>query len=165
MFYIGGKMLKQFLLNYKQELMERKIDLTKSFQNNEMLIKENEEYIRFVEASEDKNYGSFSPQSYNTNNNNLAKLKELKEKQKQLKEVSARKKEEIEHIDQRLSELLSIIEEVKNDEENRIQQDIKKANSNEKIDNLIHKIEFCINLVDVDPKRCKLELREIIKSL
>lgn len=157
-------MLKQFLLNYKQELMERKIDLTKSFQNNEMLIKENEEYIRFVEASEDKNYGSFSPQSYNTNNN-LTEIKELKEKQKQLKEISTWKKEEIEHINQRLSELSSIIEEVRNDEENRIQQDIKKANSNEKIDNLIHKIEFCINLVDVDPKRCKLELREIIKSL
>lgn len=157
-------MLKQFLLNYKQELMERKIDLTKSFQNNEMLIKENEEYIRFVEASEDKNYGSFLPQSYNTNNN-LTEIKELKEKQKQLKEISTWKKEEIEHINQRLSELSSIIEEVKNDEENRIQQDIKKANSNEKIDNLIHKIEFCINLVDVDPKRCKLELREIIKSL
>lgn len=164
MFYVGGKMLKQFLLNYKQELMERKIDLTKSFQNNEMLIKENEEYIRFVEASEDKNYGSFSPQSYNTNNN-LTEIKELKEKQKQLKEISTWKKEEIEHINQRLSELSSIIEEVRNDEENRIQQDIKKANSNEKIDNLIHKIEFCINLVDVDPKRCKLELREIIKSL
>ena len=157
-------MVKQFLLNYKQELMERKIDLVKSFQNNEMLIKENEEYIRFVEASEDKNYESFSPQSYNTNNN-LAKLKELKEKQKQLKEVSARKKEEIEHIDQKLDELSNIIEEVRNDEENRIQQDIKKANRNEKIDSLIHKIDFCINLVDVDPKRCKLELREIIKSL
>lgn len=164
MFYIGGKMLKQFLLNYKQELMERKIDLTKSFQNNEMLIKENEEYIRFVEASEDKNYGSFSPQSYNTNNN-LTEIKELKEKQKQLKEISTWKKEEIEHINQRLSELSSIIEEVRNDEENRIQQDIKKANRNEKLDSLIHKIEFCINLVDVDPKRCKLELREIIKSL
>ena len=157
-------MVKQFLLNYKQELMERKIDLVKSFQNNEMLIKENEEYIRFVEASEDKNYESFSPQSYNTNNN-LVKLKELKEKQKQLKEVSARKKEEIEHIDQKLDELSNIIEEVRNDEENRIQQNIKKANKNEKLDSLIHKIEFCINLVDVDPKRCKLELREIIKSL
>lgn len=164
MFYIGGKMLKQFLLNYKQELMERKIDLTKSFQNNEMLIKENEEYIRFVEASENKNYGSFSPQSYNTNNN-LTEIKELKEKQKQLKEISVRKKEEIEHIDQRLSELSSIIEEVRNDEENRMRQDIKKASRNEKLDSLIHKIEFCINLVDVDPKRCKLELREIIKSL
>ena len=157
-------MLKQFLLNYKQELMEKKIDLTKSFQNNEMLIKENEEYIRFVEASEDKNYGSFSPQSYNTNNN-LTEIKELKEKQKQLKEISAKNKEEIERINQRLSELSSIIEEVRNDEENRIQQDIKKTNRNDKIDSLIHKIEFCINLVDVDPKRCKLELREIIKSL
>lgn len=157
-------MLKQFLLNYKQELMERKIDLTKTFQNNEMLIKENEEYIRFVEASEDKNYGSFSPQSYNTNNN-LTVIKELKEKQKQLKEISAKNKEEIERIDQRLSELSNIIEEVRNDEENRIQQDIKKENRNEKLDSLIHKIEFCINLVDVDTKRCKLELREIIKSL
>ena len=161
---MGGKMLKQFLLNYKQELMERKIDLTKTFQNNEMLIKENEEYIRFVEASEDKNYGSFSPQSYNTNNN-LTEIKELKEKQKQLKEISAKNKEEIERIDQRLSELSNIIEEVRNDEENRIQQDIKKENRNEKLDSLIHKIEFCINLVDVDTKRCKLELREIIKSL
>ena len=161
---MGGKMLKQFLLNYKQELMERKIDLTKTFQNNEMLIKENEEYIRFVEASEDKNYGSFSPQSYNTNNN-LTEIKELKEKQKQLKEISAKNKEEIERIDQRLSELSNIIEEVRNDEENRIQQDIKKENRNEKLDSLIHKIEFCINLVDVDSKRCKLELREIIKSL
>ena len=157
-------MLKQFLLNYKQELMEKKIDMTKSFQNNEMLIKENEEYIRFVEASENKNYGSFSPQSYNTNNN-LTEIKELKEKQKQLKEISAKNKEEIERIDQRLSELSNIIEEVRNDEENRIQQDIKKENRNEKLDSLIHKIEFCINLVDVDTKRCKLELREIIKSL
>ena len=141
-------MVKQFLLKYEQELMEKKIDLIKSFQNNEMSIKENEEYIRFVETSENEDYGSFSPQSYNKKND-LTKIKELKEKQKQLKEMSSQKKEEIDNIDQRLSELSDIIEEVRNDEEH----------------DLIHKIEFCISLVDVDPKRCKLELQEIKKLL
>ncbi len=158
-------MIKQFLLNYEQELMENKIDLMKSFQNNEVSIKENEEYIRFVEASEDNNYESFLPQSYNTKNN-LIKLKELKEKQKQLKEISARKKEEIEHIDQKLDELSVIIEEVKNDEDNRIQLDTtEKADRDKTRNSLIRKMKFCINLMDVDPKRCKLELQEIIKSL
>lgn len=160
----GEKMVKQFLLKYEQELMEKKIDLTKSFQNNELLIRENEEYIRFVETSENEDYDSFAPQSYNRKSD-LTKIKELKEKQKQLKEISARKKEEIENIDQRLSELSDIIEEVRNNEEQKVQEDIKEANRNKTLDSLIHKIEFCINLVNVDPKRCKMELQEIVKLL
>ena len=157
-------MVKQFLLDYEQELLGKKIDLMKSLQKSELSIKENKEYIHFIEISEDKSYESFSPQSYNTKNNKI-KLKELKESQKQLEEISISKKSELELIDKKLKELSKVIEKVRNDETDKMHHDINTTNAKETFNSILHKIDFCINLVDIDSKRCKLELQDISKSL
>ena len=155
-------MIKQFLLDYEQELLEKKIDLTKSLQKNELSKKENAEYIRFIEKSEDKSYESFSPQNYNTKSNHK-KLKDLKEEKRKLEEASEKIEGSIKEIEMKLEKLSEVMTEVRKYES--FQANANNGTDSSNLDSLVHRIEFCSNLIDVDPKRCKLELEDICREL
>lgn len=180
-------MVKHYLLNYQQELLEKKIDLEKSLQKVEILIKENQEFIRFIQNSEDKSYDSFSPHNYKSDSDEKKK-KELKEQQKELKEQTISLKNQIEHINQKSNELENIIKllktennkEIDKDDDSEVfrmklletqeyeRQNIARELQNSTLQSLasmMHKIEICTKLADMDPNRCKLELQNLSKTV
>ena len=155
-------MVKQFLLDYEQELLEKKIDLMKSLQKNELSKKENMEFIHFIEKSEDKSYDSFSPQNYSTRSDRK-RLKELKEEKQRIEELSTKVETEIKDIDSKLEKLYKVLDEIR--KYDIVEEEKGSAIDYPGLNSIVHKIEFCSNLVDVDPKRCKLELMEICREM
>lgn len=189
MFY-GAAMIKQYLLNYEQELLEKKIDLSKALQKNDISIKENIEFIHLIEASEDKSYDSFTPQNYKKDTNHN-KIKELKDNQKLLQENGIKLKNEVDDISKKIVELENIIQLV-NQSNSNIKGMEEQLNDNEivrlklletqeyerqriarelhdstvqSLTSMIHKIELCTRLIDMDNNRCKLELQNMSKTV
>lgn len=183
-------MIKEYLINYKQELLEKKIDLTKALQKNELLIKEKIEFKRLIELSEDKSYESFSPQNYN-NDKNKEQIKELKNQQKELEEKKVQLKTEIEAINKKIDELECILKSLKqldnetkhmkeelddNEvfrlklletqeyERKRIARELHDSTV-QSLTSMIHKLEFCTKLMDMDPSRCKIELQNLSNTV
>lgn len=183
-------MIKQYLLNYEQELLEKKIDLSKALQKNEISIKENMEFIHFIEASEDRSYDSFTPQNYKKDTDHN-KIKELKNNQKLLQENGVKLKNEVDAISKKIEELENVIqlvnqsnsnikgmEEQLNDNENfrlklletqeyekqRIARELHDSTV-QSLTSMIHKIELCTRLIDMDANRCKLELQNMSKTV
>ena len=182
-------MIKQYLLKSKQELVEKRIDFRKLLKKSELKIKENIEFIHLIEESQDKNYNSFFPQNYRTVTNK-EKIKKLKEEQRKFEEESKRIEKDIDEVDRKIEELNYLIslckqkdrneseleEEVIEKEINRMDfyKEIEDQNKDtmkqiiEKTEVLyaIHnKMELCYRLMDMDPKRCKIELKNISKDL
>ena len=181
-------MIKKFLLNYEEELLSKKIDLSKALQKLEMSLKENVEFIHFIEESEDKLYDSFSPNNYKSDSNNK-KIKELKERQKVLKKERDELDLKLKNTTEKILELQTIIQQVNQENENlknlegqvienedvrmeilstreyerqRIARDLHDSTV-QSLASMIHKIELCNRLMDMDSNRCKLELQNLSK--
>lgn len=160
-------MVIEYLTDYLQELLGRRIDLQEELQRSETSIRENKEFIRMIEESEDKSYESFSPRNYK-NDRNEKKIKELKDQQQQLRETSMSLKQELERLNRRIEELENLIRAEKK-KENLKYVELKKQEANEKIYELavqqltsvMNKIETCERIVEVDRYRCKMELRNL----
>lgn len=165
---IGEDMIEKFLLNYQNELIEEKKDLLKSLKNNELSLKENEEFVRYIEISEDENYDLFSPQSLK-NNYNENGIKELKEEKIKLEENNRKLREKVIEINNKQNELEQIIAsiKVKENEESEVIDNIDNTISNieKKLIGINNKVRLCNQLIDIDKNRCKLELQNLSKTI
>ena len=179
-------MIKKYLLNYKNELMEKRIDHTKSLKMCDLKIKENIEFNRLIECSEDKSYESFLPRNYNSDIN-AEKIEELKEERKRLEEEYNRLLVETGSLDRKIDELDSVIkmlQEIESQKEDLAQEigdkrifrlTILETQEYERqriarelhdttvqsLASMIHRIELCSKLTEIDPNRCKLELQSL----
>ena len=75
-------MVCTYLEKLQEEYLEEKIQIDKSIANLEIQLKENIEFIKFLDESTDVCYESFSPR--NVNDKNKTQIQELKEKQKDI---------------------------------------------------------------------------------
>lgn len=157
-------MVKEYLLNCKKELTEEKTQLMKELKNNELFIKENLKFMHYIEMSEDKSYDSFVPQSFEKDLDEK-KLFELKEKQKELEQCRSQLVKKIETINHKLVELEKIIASIiiREDEESEnmysAENDVYSVLQN--LNRINNRIKMCVDLVDVDRNRCKLELMNL----
>lgn len=161
-------MVKEYLLKCKKELIEEKMHLMKELKKNELSIKENLEFVHYIEMSEDKSYDSFVPQSFEKDLDEK-KLFELKEKKKELEQCKSQLEKRIEIIDHKLAELEQIIASIiiRQDEESEsmysAENDICSVIQN--LNRINSKIKMCVDLVDVDRYRCKLELMNLSRYI
>lgn len=182
-------MVCTYLEKLQEEYLEEKIQIDKSIANLEIQLKENIEFIKFLDESTDVCYESFSPR--NVNDKNKTQIQELKEKQKDiLHKMNVEKNKQAEII-QKMDELSSVIKVAKSTskknekkEKTEIDSDIYRltlleTQENERqrisrelhdstvqnLTSMIHKIELCSKLIDMDPIRCKLELTMMSRTL
>lgn len=157
-------MVIDYLNHLKEQYMEQRLSLDKEKNNLIIQLKENVEFVRMLEESDDPNYESFTPR--NVFSKNKQKIDELLDKQKEIKssieETTNRQKE----LFDRIEELNSII----NEEKNQIHHSAKQTSTLENLPlndlkNIINKMELCIRLTDIDPVRCRMELSTILKKL
>lgn len=131
-------MIRQYLISYKQEFMEKRIDTIQSLHKIELKIKENMEFLRLIENSQDKVYDSFSPHNYSVNNTNYIKMKGLKKENESLQKALSDTKTEIEEIEKKIKDLDAMIQylnhtakeemEYKKSQEKKIERKIELEN-------------------------------------
>lgn len=57
----GEKMITSYLEKLQKEYLEEKLDIEKELNNLQIYLKENQEFIKLLEETNDPNYESFSP--------------------------------------------------------------------------------------------------------
>lgn len=182
-------MITKYLEKIHQEMYEQKVSLEREYQKNEILLKENIQFIHTLEKSLDKNYESFSPRD--VNHESYVKIDVLKQEQEQIEQKSKDLKLKLFTLNTHIDELESILkvarvnEKVIDDKDAPIEEDalfrrkILETQEMERqriardlhdsivqsLTNMVHKVEICSKLMDIDVVRCKLELQTMSKNI
>lgn len=180
-------MVISYLEKLQSEYMQDKLNVEKELSDLQIHLRENVEFIKLLEESNDPNYEALTPRQVNSKNK--SKILELKEEQKEIQKAIENQKTYKIECEQRLDELMAVLskakkemiesneENVKMDESYRItlletQENERQRISRELHDytvqnltSLVHKTELCSKLVEMDPVRCKLELSMMSKTL
>lgn len=182
-------MVQEYLRKMRQELYEYKLNVEREHKNKILLLKENEQLTAMLEGALDKNYESFSPR--NVNHESYEKINKLKEERVEIKQEEEELEEKILDINSHLEELDSVLEYVNknekvmlNEEEMSKKEELfrKKILETQEMErqriarelhdsivqsltSIIHKVELCMKLMDMDTVRCKLELQTMSKTV
>ena len=184
----GEIMVKQYLEKVKEQLLERKIVVSNHISELSNTYKENIEFIKMLEETNDPNFESFTPRE--VNGFNRKKIVELESMQKSLTEELTKARQELSELDSDIYELNSVIKvarenirglstqvidekdsefrfallETQENERQRIARELHDSTVQNLI-SLVHKTELCMKLFETDPIRCKLELSSMGKVL
>ena len=165
-------MVIEYLEKIYQEMYERKVSLERDYKKTELLLKENAQFIDTLENSLDKNYESFSPRDINRES--YEKIEALKEEKSIIEKDSEKLKERILNLTEHLVELEEVLQNLREstreekEKEVLIEEEDKILLHDSMVQSLtgmIHKIELCTKLMDVDKVRCKLELQNMSKTM
>lgn len=182
-------MVIEYLEKIHEEMYEQKVSLERDYKKTELLLKENTQFIYTLEDSLDKNYESFSPRDINRES--YEKIEALKEEQSRIEKDSEKLKEKISNLTEHLVELEEVLQNVREntraekekevliEEDEILRKKILETQELERqriarelhdsivqsLTGIIHKIEFCTKLMDMDTVRCKLELQTMSKTV
>ena len=160
----------EFLRKIYSELLQERSELELEQNNIVIKLKENEKYIKRFKKEEEENYDAFSPRNQNQDlkksidsfeKKNRMLLQRNEEIQMKLNELN----EKIQGFDLVLKEEKNIKTSVKKNEKQKKKYRKLQENYKKDISSIIYKLEFCSQLIDIDPVRCKLELSSLIKIL
>ncbi len=187
MFYKEVKMVIEYLEKLYHELYEKKLNLESENQKKEILLKNNIKFVSTLEKNLDENYESFSPRKVDEENH--MKIESLLQEQRELEENIRKIKIEILDLGIKISELENVIKNARNkekfyiyenartNEEYFLKKNILEVQEIERqriasdmhdsvvqsLTSLVHRMELCSKIGEVDPVRGKLELREMTK--
>lgn len=176
-------MVVKYLDKIYQELYQQKISLESDILKRKHLLEENKRFIQTLEYSLDENYELFFPRKINEESHK--KIESLLEEQKELEESIKYNQEKIDCLKSQISELQLVLQTAQKNEEtiasqNTILTSARKDtmvhehestdrelydNVKESLIRILRKIELCDKLEEVDPVRCKLELKEMRKGV
>ena len=182
-------MVVEYLEKLYQDLYKQKLNLERDNQKRQIILEDNNKFVQTLEKSLDENYESFSPRKVDQEIH--VKIDTLVKEQEELEESIRKVKIEILDLNAKLSELEIVIKTAresqkqflpgyKDYQDERIsknyffniqemeRQRIARDMHDSVVQNLtyvVHKIELCDKIGDVDPIRCKLELRAMAKSV
>lgn len=181
-------MVKEYLENYQDELIQEKIILEKKCLELEIKIRETMQFLIVLEKENEKGLESFTPRIYA---NHDKKIEKLKKEQEELQIEIEQTAHQLSDINSKLAELSSIIKVARQNEisdkkfinsENNSdiiklkfletqeleRQRIARELHDSTVQNLtgmVYKTELCSKLMDVDPEKCKQELLSISKTI
>ncbi len=180
-------MVVEYLEKLYHELYEKKLNLESQNQKKEILLKDNIKFVKTLEKTLDENYESFSPRKVDEENH--LKIESLLREQRELEENIRKIKIEILDLGIKISELESIIKTARNREKIILSDHLKQSEENfskrnvlevqeierqriardmhdsvvQSLTSLVHRMELCSKIGEIDPVRGKLELREMTK--
>lgn len=181
-------MVVDFLKEYQNSLLKNKSELEAEQKNLKRHIKENIQFIEKLKAEDKQNI--FSPKKFNTDTQN--KITVLEKEQDEYFKKFEIVKQNLHELNIKLDELDSVLKvakdqkadrekringflenndifklkmlEIQENERQRIARDLHDS-SVQKLVSMVHKIELCSKLVDIDPIRCKLEMVTMSKAV
>ncbi|MCI8485365.1 MAG: sensor histidine kinase [Lachnospiraceae bacterium] len=182
-------MVIEYLEKMHHKMYDQKLNLERECQKKEILLKDNIKFIRTLENSLDENYESFSPREINQESHQ--KIDFLLEEKEKIESEIDELKIEILKLDESLLESENVLKaarenakkilekekvqeekeiypekilEVQELENQRIARDLHDYIMQD-LTNIVHKIEICTKILDIDTIRCRLELQAISKSI
>jgi two-component system sensor histidine kinase DegS len=179
-------MVDEYLEKLQEYLLNEKADLEQEINDLQTKLQENSEFAKIIEENDRAGYESFSPR--NIHPEDTEKKKELSAQKKQLEEKIAGKQDSYQTCLERLQELTEVIDysrkvavenrnsdtkakdyrlsllEIQENERQRISRELHDSTV-QNLTSLVHKVELCSKLVEMDPIRCKLELITMGKTL
>lgn len=182
-------MIIEYLEKIYAEMYEQKVSLERDYKKNELLLKENIQFIYTLENSLDRNYESFSPRDIN--HESYEKIENLKEEKSQIEKQEEILRIKISDLNDHLAELEHVLKVVREntkaieekevllEEDEFFRKKILETQEMERqriarelhdsivqsLTSIVHKIEFCTKLMDMDTVRCKLELQTMSKMV
>lgn len=176
-------MVVKYLDTIYQGFLQQKLSLESDIQKKKILLEENKRFIQTLQYSLDENYELFFPRKINEESHR--KIDSLLEEKKELEKNIKYNEEKINYLAAQISELNLVIQAAqKNEETIAFLNSLLSGSSNHLIEHeyintdresyfnikeslisILKKIELCNKLEEVDPVRCKLELREIKKGV
>lgn len=178
-------MVNSYLEKLYQQYTDEKLEIENKINTLQIHLKENMEFIKLLNESNDPNYESFTPRE--VNGKNKAKILELKNEQKEIQQELEQIEKDNIKCKEKLDELEEVMKEarenqmrksaeaasgisgenlleIQENERQRISRELHDATV-QNLTGLVHKVELCSKLVEMDPIRCKLELNMITKNL
>lgn len=180
-------MVISYLEKLQSEYMQEKLNAEKELSDLQIHLRENIEFIKLLEESNDPNYEALTPREVNSKNK--TKILELREEQKEIQQAIEKQEIYKSECIEKLEELMAVLSEAKREMMGSRQEDLMMSESyritlletqeNERqrisrdlhdytvqnLTSLVHKAELCSKLVEMDPVRCKLELSMMSKTL
>lgn len=182
-------MIVNYLENLHQQMYEEKLNLERECRRKEILKNDNNKFIQALESSLDENFESFSPRDIDQESH--LKIESLLEEQKEIELEINELEIKIAKLNTDLNELESVLKAARENEKSSIEKENLKEKSEiiqrkilelqemercriaknmhdltiQNLTNMIHKVDICIQLIDVDPVRCRLELHAISKQI
>ena len=171
-------MVIEYLQQIKDSYFEQKHALEKQLNLLEIQLKENTGMIKMLEETNDSCYELFTPR--NVNSKNKAKINELMEEQKSINESIENLKNSIKEYSSKIELLDQIVKEENREieivqeytetmtQQNIVSEDEKESSEDNLLDsmkNILNRLDFCSQLIDIDPVRCRLELGSVMKIL
>ena len=166
-------MVNEFFFFFCSGCMEQKMELETEY--NLILIKqkENEKQMLRLKEEEMQNFDAFSPRKQKSNLKDT--ISNLEKENQMFHQKIEEMKEQKKKLD---AEILKISSVLKYFKENYMEKkDLTLSSKGKKkyqklqeryqgeLGELIHKIEFCFTLIDLDPVRCKIELSALLNHL
>lgn len=180
-------MVVAYLEKLQKQYMQEQFQKEKLLDDLQVCLKENIEFIKTLELTNDPNYETFTPRE--VNQRNKQKIQELRQEQEKLEKEIEEQKISLEKCKDRLEELAFVFQEAKRDlsreeyrtdrmnetygiallemqekERQRISRDLHDYTV-QNLTALVHKTELCSKMIDIDPVRSKLELSMMSKTL
>lgn len=179
-------MVKKYLEKLQNDFLKDKVSIEKEINDLQIHLKENTEFIKLLEESNDSAYASFSPREVNPKNKE--KIQELSEEKKGIEKRLEEQQEKYNECITKLQELTEVITslqnpvsekdaligdreryrlallEIQENERQRISRELHDSTV-QNLTSMVHKVELCSKLVEMDPIRCKLELITMGKTL
>lgn len=182
-----GNMIVEYLDKLYHELYEEKLNLEHDNHKKEILLKDNIKFVKALENSLDENYESFSPRKVDEESH--IKIEQLLNEQRELEENIRNVKIKIIDLGVKISELENVLRVARNNERFLLSEYVKRNDDQslkknvlevqeierqriardmhdsvvQSLTSLVHRMELCTKIGEVDPVRSKLELREMTK--
>lgn len=174
-------MVVEFLNELQSEYLDKKLKIESEEKELKNKLEENLELIQKLKEEEEKNFNAFSPRNqkskYKDNIKNLEQekesiIKELDNFKQQLNEYAIKIDKiapVIEEARQKFFQVTSIQD--YNEKKNSLKNHSKKDSSElrnvyvKNMTGMIHKLDFCSKIVQIDPSRCKIELSAISNGI
>lgn len=180
-------MVKDYLIKLQNEILSHKLETQKRLEQVMTSIKENQAFLAMLEEEEDVQASVFSPLEVNSRNSeNIRKLKEeyisLYEEEMELRKL-------LDDDSNKLTELASVIKvarvteyssevnelsagefekfkilEIQETERQRIARELHDSPV-QTLTAIVHNIEYCNRLIERDPAKCSVELKEAAASV
>ena len=106
-------MVVSYLEKLQKQYMQEQFQKEKLLDDLQVCLKENKEFIKTLELTNDPNYETFTPRE--VNQRNKQKIQELKEEQEKLEKEIEQQKISLEKCKDRLEELAVVFQEAKRD--------------------------------------------------
>lgn len=162
-------MVVEFLDGLRSEYLDDKLKLESEKNNLDHKLDENAKLIHKLKEEEDKNFNAFSPRNKNLNYKDS--IKNLEKEKEAISDTMEGLKNKIQILDAKLEQIDLVIKDVKQKFAHMESLDNslgEMKNSSElrniyiqNMTSMIHKLDFCSRIAQIDSSRCRIELSDI----